>query len=79
MVIVGESLAAGGGSGVGYIVDTSAGATVTATLGTMVVTAVADSDGKAKLKLNKAGTWSIVATLNGIESPIKTYPVPPII
>ena len=79
MVIIGRSLAAGGGSGAGYIVETSAGATVTATLGTSVVTAVADSDGKATLKLNKAGTWSIVATLNGKESPIKTYPAPPII
>ena len=79
MVIVGKSLTAGGGSGAGYIVETSAGATVTATLGTSVVTAVADSYGKATLKLNKAGTWSIVATLNGKESPIKTYPAPPII
>ena len=77
--IVGKSLVAGGGSGAGYIVETSSGATVTATLGTSVVTAVADSDGKATLKLNKAGTWSIVATLNGKESPIKTYPAPPII
>lgn len=68
-----------GGSGSACIVETSAGATVTATLGTMVVTAVADSYGKAKLKLNKAGTWSIVATLNGIESPVKTYTVPTII
>ena len=79
MVIIGKSLAAGGGSGAGYIVETSAGATVTATLGTSVVTAVADSDGKATLKLNKAGTWSIVATLNGVESPVETYTVPTII
>lgn len=69
----------GGGSGAEYIVETSAGATVTATLGTSVVTAIAGSDGKATLKLNKAGTWSIVATLNGIKSPIKTYHAPPII
>ena len=79
MVIIGRSLVAGGGSGAGYIVETSANATVTATLGTSSVTAVADSDGKATLKLNKAGTWSIVATLNGKESPIKTYPAPPVI
>lgn len=40
MVIIGKSLVAGGGSGAGYIVETSAGATVTATLGScMVVTA----------------------------------------
>lgn len=69
----------GGGSGAEYIVETSAGATVTATLGTSVVTVVADSEGKATLRLNKAGTWSIVATLNGVESPIKTYTVPTII
>lgn len=69
----------GGGSGTACVVETSAGATVTATLGTTVVTKVADSNGKATLKLNKAGTWSIVATLNGIESPIKTYTVPTII
>lgn len=68
-----------GGSGSACIVETSAGATVTATLGTMVVTAVADRNGKATLKLNKAGTWSIVATLNGIETPVKTYTVPTII
>lgn len=76
--VLGNPICLGGG-GVGYIVDTSAGATVTATLGTDVVTAVAGSDGKATLKLNKAGTWSIVATLNGIESLIKTYTVPIII
>lgn len=76
--ILGNPLSIGGG-GAEYIVETSAGATVTATLGTSVVTAVADSYGKAKLKLNKAGTWSIVATLNGIESPVETYTVPTII
>lgn len=76
--ILGSPLSIGGG-GSEYIVETSAGATVTATLGTIVVTAVADSYGKAKLKLNKAGMWSIVATLNGIESPVKTYTVPTII
>lgn len=77
-VVLGNSMSLGG-IGTAYIVETFAGATVTATLGTSVVTAVADRDGKATLKLNKAGTWSIVATLNGKESPIKTYPAPPII
>lgn len=79
MVIIGKSLEAGGGGGSKCIVETSAGATVTATLGTIVVTAVAGSDGKATLKLNKAGTWSIVAMLNGIKSSTKTYTAPPVI
>lgn len=81
MTIIGKLLAAGGigGIGGGCVVETSSGATVTATLGTSVVTAVADSDGKTTLKLNKAGTWYIVATLNGIESPVETYTVPTII
>lgn len=77
-VVLGNPIGLGGG-GAGCIVETSAGATVTATLGTMVVTAVADRDGKAKLKLNKAGMWSIVATLNGKKSLVKTYSVPSII
>lgn len=68
----------GGGSGAEYIVETSAGATVTATLGTSVVTAIAGSDGKATLKLDKYGDWSIIATKDGIESPSITVTIPPI-
>ena len=80
MTIIGKSLVTGvGGSGTACVVETSAGATVTAMLGTTVVTKVADSEGKAKLRLSKAGTWSIVATLHGVESPIETYTVPTII
>ena len=77
-VVLGNSMSLGG-SGTACVVETSAGATVSATLGSMVIVKVADSDGKATLKLNKAGMWSIVATLNGMESPVKTYTVPTII
>lgn len=77
-VVLGNPMSLGG-SGTACVVETFAGATVSATLGSMVIVKVADSYGKATLRLNKAGTWTIVATLNGLKSPVKVYTVPTII
>lgn len=46
-------------------VQTGAGASVTATLGSSSVSATADSNGTATLILKKEGTWTLTATLNG--------------
>ena len=78
MVIIGKSQIAGGGGNKTFV-HTVSGATVTAVNGDSTVIAVADGDGTAALALNKTGTWNIVATLNGKESPVKTYAVPTII
>lgn len=77
-MIYGQPLIIGGGKGNEFIVETHAGATVTATNAGATVTAIAGSDGKATLKLGKYGDWSIIATKDGIESPSITVTIPPI-
>ena len=75
-VIYGRAITAGGGKGSEVIVNTEAGATVTAVLGSTTVTAVADSAGKAALKLSKEGNWTISATIDGAQSNTVTVTVP---
>ena len=53
-----------GGTSLMLTVTTEAGATVTATKGSLSVTAVA-TNGTATLKLKEAGEWTVTATLNG--------------
>lgn len=52
----------GGGIPCALTIMTSPGATVTATFGDTVITAVANDDGAAKLVLEKEGIWRIVAS-----------------
>lgn len=47
------------------VVETSAGAIITATLGNTTVSVTANANGIATLILNKEGTWNITGTLNG--------------
>lgn len=58
-----------GGTSLMLTVTTEAGATVTATKGSLSVTAVA-TDGTATLKLKEAGEWTVTATLNGETSTV---------
>ena len=60
------------------IVETGAGAVVTATTTGATITAVAGSDGRATLKLDKPGEWSISAEKDGAESDTITVAVPQI-
>ena len=53
-----------GGTSLMLTITTEAGATVTATKGSLSVTAVA-TNGTATLKLKEAGEWTVTATLNG--------------
>lgn len=66
-MILGEPIILGGGGGipVEIIVNTEAGAGVLAINGITVLSAVADENGKATLKIKKEGTWIIQASLNG--------------
>ena len=58
-----------GGTSLMLTVTTEAGATVTATKGSLSVTAVA-TNGTATLKLKEAGEWTVTATLNGETSTV---------
>lgn len=68
----------GGSKGGEVIVNTDAGATVTATTTGTTITAVADAEGIAELKLSKVGTWTIQASKDGLVGPAKIYTVPPV-
>lgn len=73
--ILGKAISKGGGLST-VVAKTNAGAVVTAMLGSKTVTAVADSDGNARLSLNTAGTWTIIATLDGQTTGEVTVVVP---
>ena len=68
----------GGSKGGKVIVNTDAGATVTATTTGTTITAVADAEGIAELKLSKVGTWTIQASKDGLTGPAKIYTAPPV-
>lgn len=54
-----------GGTQFTLTATTTPGATVTATLGDLIVTAVADASGTAVLTLPEGGTWTVVAEYEG--------------
>lgn len=66
-MILGEPIILGGGGGIDCIViiTTDPSALVTATLGNTSISKTANADGKAVFELEKAGVWTITASLNG--------------
>ena len=70
-----------GGSGTGneVVVNTDAGATVTATNAGTTITAIADTGGVAKLKLSKVGTWAMRASKEGFMGVENVYSVPSVL
>lgn len=63
------------GASLSLVVTVKAGAAVTATKGSKVVSGTASSSGSCVLKLPEAGTWTVTATLSGQTSDTKTVSV----
>jgi hypothetical protein len=75
MSIINRFPGGGGGMKITLTVSVDSGATVTATKGTKTVQEVS-SGGTAVLNMPEAGTWSVVATMNGQTSNTQTVSVP---
>lgn len=75
--MIGRTNATSGAAGasLSLVVTVKAGAAVTATKGSKVVSGTASSSGSCVLKLPEAGTWTVTATLSGQTSDTKTVSV----
>ena len=69
----------GSGTGNEVVVNTDAGATVTATNAGTTITVMADAGGVAKMKLSKTGTWTMRASKDGFMGVEEVYSVPSVL